>query len=83
MKILRISKNIKNKNSFKSSKLHRTLIFFVLKIKKTGKKDNYVVMFNFYFFIFNLMIFKFFTINLFLLSKCQNKVSTIVNSEYN
>lgn len=53
MRILRISKSIKKKNNFKSSKPHRTLIFFVLKIKKTGKKDNYVVMFNFYFFIFN------------------------------
>lgn len=53
MRILRISKSIKNKNNFKSSKPHRTLIFFVLKIKKTGKKDNYGVMFNFYFFIFN------------------------------
>lgn len=79
MRILRISKNIKKKNSFKSSQLHRTLRFFVLKIKMTGTKDNYVVMFRNYLI---LMTCNFFTINLFLLSKCQSKVSTLVNSEY-
>lgn len=79
MRILRISKNIKKKNSFKSSQLHRTLRFFVLKIKMTGTKDNYVVMFRNYLI---LMTCNFFTINLFLLSKCQSKVSILVNSEY-
>lgn len=80
MRILRISKNIKNENSFKSSQPHRTLRFFVFKIKMTGTKDNYVVMFRNYLI---LMTFNFFTVNLFLLSKCQSKVSILVNSEYN
>lgn len=46
----------------------------------TGTKDNYVVMFRNYLI---LMTFNFSTVNLFLLSKCQSKVSILVNSEYN